>query len=61
MRAASRKAGFSAMVSLRALNSSGPSVGDLYQRGTKPQRIGPNLRRPSRLTTAATGWVGQTL
>jgi hypothetical protein len=40
VRTASRKAGFSATVSLRALMSSGPPLGLSYQLGTSPQRIG---------------------
>ena len=47
---ASLNAGFLASVSARALNSNGPSATDLYQCGTKPQRICPNFLLPKLLT-----------
>ena len=40
---------------------SGPSVGVLYQLGTKPQRIGARRRRPLEAVTTGTAWVGQML
>ena len=47
--AATLKAGFSAIVSDRALIRSGPPFGVLYQWGRKPQRIAHSLR-PSAIT-----------
>lgn len=58
---ASRKAGFSVMVSDRALIKSGPSVGDLYQCGINPQRMGVRYRSPPNSTATGISCVGQTL
>ena len=52
---------FSAMVSERALISSGPSVAVLYQCGRNPQRIGTSRRAPPSETNACTRFVGQML
>jgi hypothetical protein len=60
-RTASRKAGFVATVSDRALMISGPSFGALYQDGMNPQRIARSRLWPPSEVTTATVLVGQTL
>ncbi len=60
-RTASRKAGFTATVSARALMISGPSFGALYHAGMNPQRIARSRRAPPSDVTTATCVVGQTL
>jgi len=55
------KAGFSRIVSERALISNENFRGSLTQAGTSPQRISRKCRPPFSSITTGIGWVGATL